>query len=248
MAQLRPLRVGFSSATRVARFQLGSLEVSFKDVVTGELLTFVLTEEMLRIIDLQVERSQHEDKLLTMNEGETGLTLWEAALAGGLRDTKVLLARKTSFHYWNVYHCSTAVMEATRNNHVEVVTALLDRRAHRLGECLYIAVRDGRMPLISLLLQRGADANHLTVLPLAAELGMLDAVGMLLDAGADIHMGDEQALHFAATRGHLEIVRLLLDRGAVVLQVSVFMARVKGHEAIAALLEQHQAAQAGAAN
>jgi hypothetical protein len=34
MAATRPLCVGFSSATRVARFQLGNLEVRFYDATT----------------------------------------------------------------------------------------------------------------------------------------------------------------------------------------------------------------------
>ena len=209
MAHLRPLCVGFSSATRVARFQLGNLEVSFRDKA-GKTLTFVLTEEMLRIIDLNLERwrrEEHEATLLTMNEGETGLTLWEAARAGGLRDATFLLAQRASFHYWH-RSGSTAVMEAARNGHLEVVTALMDRRVHRLDESFLCAATGG----------------HTLIM------------GMLIDRGADVQTYRNQALQRAAQNGHLHASRFLLDRGARSLGGLLSEVRQRGHEEVYWLL------------
>ena len=48
----------------------------------------------------------------------------------------------------------------------------------------------------------------------ASRNGRLDVVRLLLDHGANVHANDDQALRFAAYNGHLNVVRLLLDRGA----------------------------------
>ena len=213
-AQLRPLCVGFSSATRVARFQLGNLEVSFRDA-GGQTLTFVLTEEVLRLVDLNLERlrrEEHEATLLTMHEGETGLTLWHAAGAGGLRDTVFLLARRANFHYWHsqATHSSSAVMQAALNGHLEVVTALMDRRVHRLDESFLCAATGG----------------HTLIM------------GMLIDRGADVQTYRNQALQRAAQNGHLHASRFLLDRGARPLGGLLSEVRQRGHEEVYWLLRQ----------
>ena len=51
-------------------------------------------------------------------------------------------------------------------------------------------------------------------LPTAALSGDIADVRMLLDAGADVHARDADALRLAAYYGHAEVVRMLLDAGA----------------------------------
>jgi len=73
------------------------------------------------------------------------------------------------------------------------------------------------------LIDRGEDVNQWdeiqgeTPLHCASRLRKPEAVGLLLDAGADINglnQDEETPLHVACTRGYTAIVRLLLDRGA----------------------------------
>lgn len=87
---------------------------------------------------------------------------------------------------------------------------------------LHYGARHGRMEIVKLLLERGADINvkddvygH-TALHLAAQ-GHTKTVKLLLDKGvADINVKNKfgyTVLHIAAEYGNTEIVKLLLDRG-----------------------------------
>lgn len=63
--------------------------------------------------------------------------------------------------------------------------------------------------------QRGIFGN--TLLKVAVVWGDIEAVGVLLDADADIDAKNEDgytALHWAASLGHQEIAELLIARGA----------------------------------
>jgi ankyrin repeat protein len=48
----------------------------------------------------------------------------------------------------------------------------------------------------------------------AAERGEIEALQALMEAGADIHRGDDWALFLASINGHLEAVKFLVERGA----------------------------------
>lgn len=82
----------------------------------------------------------------------------------------------------------------------------------------------GHVPVVALLLERGANPNRESrnfqrVAPIhsAAASGSVEIVRMLLDAGANPRKEQETgftALHTAAANGDVEIVELLLDRGA----------------------------------
>jgi Ankyrin repeats (3 copies)/Ankyrin repeat len=47
-----------------------------------------------------------------------------------------------------------------------------------------------------------------------AMMGFLQAVELLLDAGADMHVYDDYALYLASGDGHADVVALLIERGA----------------------------------
>ena len=211
---VRPLCVGFSGATRVARFQLGNLEVRFQDEATGELRTFVLPAQALRLVDMQLERwrrAAHEATLLTLNEGDEGQTLSDAAEAGGLRDTAFFLARGVAVDYIHWIENKTALEKAASNGHLGVAAVLIDAGAAELDVSLMWA----------------AQRNHTPVLEL------------LLDRGADIHFSSDMALTTAAAAGHLESARLLLDRGAnldALYGMDLRRVRRTGYEALVAFL------------
>lgn len=84
------------------------------------------------------------------------------------------------------------------------------------------AVRYGKLSIVRKALQAGADVNTTTIYcdeecPLicdAARSGVVEVFELLLDAGADVLVKDEQGrtpLFHAAEYGHAEIVRILLD-------------------------------------
>ncbi|KAL3201811.1 hypothetical protein MRX96_042827 [Rhipicephalus microplus] len=80
-------------------------------------------------------------------------------------------------------------------------------------------------PVISLLLQNEAkvdikDKHGFSPLHFASQAGSVDAIQLLLDAGADPNatgLGGIAPLHLAASAGKIAAVRLLLERGADVL-------------------------------
>ena len=226
MAATRPLCVGFSSATRVARFQLGNLEVSFYDEATKKMRVFVLSEETLRLVDLCLERwrrEEHEAQLLTMNGGQLSATLVEAARAGGLRDVTLLIRLGADVNF-AVHNYSTALMVSSLGGHLAIVTTLLDAGAVGLGKPLSYAALGKKINVMALLLDRGADIHYDgdDALRTAANFGGLDGgsdglamVQFLLDRGANIHARNDAALcQDRYGRYSLEMTRLLLDRGA----------------------------------
>jgi ankyrin repeat protein len=80
----------------------------------------------------------------------------------------------------------------------------------------------GYLPIVKLLLDRGANINartnhRHTALTLASIGGYLSTVKLLLDRGANINAriySGTTPLIFAAWQGHLPVVKLLINRGA----------------------------------
>jgi ankyrin repeat protein len=83
--------------------------------------------------------------------------------------------------------------------------------------------------------------DRLTVLQAAAQLGHVDIVATLLDAGADINAGPSRdtysVLECACMGGHPAVVVLLLARGAAPTSYALLWASERGHpEVVRALL------------
>ena len=86
------------------------------------------------------------------------------------------------------------------------------------------AARGGRIDIVQLLLEAGADKNAYdpgfpvlagrTALAAAAEYGHLEIVRLLLEAGSCVEQSANEALVTARMRGYVDIVKLLLDAGA----------------------------------
>ncbi len=117
--------------------------------------------------------------------------------------------------------------------------------------CLREAVLLNDVQLARSRLNQGADPNtgrdlyEGPLIKIAAELGYLDIVKLLLDRGADIEATDDlggRALMFAAHYGRIEVVSCLLDRGAEINaedwagQSALSHAVMEGRDAVYALL------------
>lgn len=99
--------------------------------------------------------------------------------------------------------------------------ALLMARGDFEKTPLHMAAETGRLPLVTYLVEQGADVNGLmrykqTPLHLAAVGGHKEVAAFLLDHGAatDSDQWDETPLHAAAQYGQKEMIVLLLDHGA----------------------------------
>jgi ankyrin repeat protein len=96
-----------------------------------------------------------------------------------------------------------------------------DYMADKLGSGLMIAAWEGRLPMLELLFEQGANVNLVNAsgeqaLLLAAWKGHRPVVDWLLAHGAQLNrpVGQWSALHYAAFSGHKELVAHLLARGA----------------------------------
>jgi len=121
-----------------------------------------------------------------------------------------------------------------------------DYVADRIGTGLMIAAWTGNVPMMELLVSRGADVNRRnelgeTALMHAAWRGQVAAMQWLIGKGAlvDSPPMHWSALHYAAFAGHAEAAALLLDYGADINARStngssvLMMAVYEGHEALA---------------
>jgi hypothetical protein len=115
--------------------------------------------------------------------------------------------------------------------------------ADRIGTGLMIAAWRGDIPMMELLVERGADVNKSNELGEQALMhaswrGQAAAVKWLLAKGARINGDPMQwsALHYAVFAGHGEVAQLLLDNGADINARStngssvLMMAVYEGHE------------------
>ena len=214
MALSRPLFVGFSSASKAAR-EGGDLEVTVQTAAGPRV--FTLPWFFVRDVDALLERwrrEEHEATLLTMNDGELGETLIDAAKAGGPRDVAFLLARGADVDYG--LGDVTALECAAEYGHLTVMNVLLDAGGSELDWALDFAAEHGHTACVALLLDRGADLHFTSELCLrdAARAGFLETVRLLLDRGADLHANNDEALRGARHWGHAAVVALLLERGA----------------------------------
>lgn len=123
------------------------------------------------------------------------------------------------------------LMLAAMNGHTQTVKLLLDMGSDinaqietNRNTALTLACFQGRVDVVSLLLDRKANAEHraktgLTPLMEAASGGFVDVGRVLLDKGADVNAppvpsSRDTALTIAADKGHCKFVELLLSRGS----------------------------------
>ena len=140
------------------------------------------------------------------------------------------------FGVWSLTACFAPIVknpliEAAKKGDYRTVRSLLeggadihadDKKAGG-GTALHYAAEKSHIPVIRLLIKKGADVNRgnrhkATPLMHGAEKGHTQVVNILLDHGADIHAvedsGNYNALMLACSRAKLSTVKMLLTRGA----------------------------------
>ncbi|XP_068235366.1 uncharacterized protein [Palaemon carinicauda] len=160
-----------------------------------------------------------------------------ACRAGHVELVQVLLEAGVDVHCRDSKSGWQPIHIATYRDHVAVVEALAMHGEWRRGvalvrfrgitcSLLHLAANFGCLAVLRYLLSHTVrlglhievrDAAHWTALHHAAFEGRMQAVTLLLQAGADVNTADPHgvtALHVAAYRDHTSIVRLLLSRGA----------------------------------
>ncbi|XP_043924865.1 ankyrin repeat and KH domain-containing protein 1-like [Protopterus annectens] len=125
--------------------------------------------------------------------------------------------------------CSTPLMEAAQEGHLELVKYLLSAGANvhattATGDtALTYACENGHTDVADVLLQAGADLEHeseggRTPLMKAARAGHLCTVQFLISKGANVNRAtannDHTVVSLACAGGHLAVVELLLAHGA----------------------------------
>lgn len=155
----------------------------------------------------------------------------DAAMDGNLETVKSILASGINIDIEPRSHKGwTALMAASTSGKTAVVKYLISQGANAKvkledGETTLIqaAQSDDNKEIVEALLKAGAEINAqtqegLTALMRFAWMGQIEAVKLLLDAGADTKLKNENgwtAFYFACSHGNNEkIVKYLLDAGA----------------------------------
>lgn len=86
-------------------------------------------------------------------------------------------------------------------------------------EALLYAASQGHLPVVKVLLKFTTNVDKEDILLMAVRNGYLNVVDLLIQEGANIHVQEELPLKTAVQRGHFAVVRLLVDSGALVHQM-----------------------------
>uniref|UniRef100_A0A669QGE9 K Homology domain-containing protein n=1 Tax=Phasianus colchicus TaxID=9054 RepID=A0A669QGE9_PHACC len=188
-------------------------------------------EEMVALLLAQGESNEHSPFYVsganinaqTEETQETALTL---ACCGGFSEVADFLIKAGADIELG---CSTPLMEAAQEGHLELVKYLLAAGANvhattATGDtALTYACENGHTDVADVLLQAGADLEHeseggRTPLMKAARAGHLCTVQFLISKGANVNRAtannDHTVVSLACAGGHLAVVELLLAHGA----------------------------------
>jgi uncharacterized protein len=152
-------------------------------------------------------------RTLTTKDGET--VLMTAARGGYLEIVKTLAAHGADVNAQEHYKNQTALMWAAAERHADVVKFLLD---HGADSKVQSSMRESKIPKLSAAssvtpMSRGG----LTAMHFSAREGDVTSAGYMLDAGADINIGDGDGtspLTVAILNKQYTFAKFMLDRGA----------------------------------
>ena len=127
----------------------------------------------------------------------------------------------------NELELAKALREAVKAGDIGEVRSLIGQSKERLhlmtpfGTWLHMAAKSGHLELVQCLISMGADVNARggtfggAPINLAAGYGQIHIVKALLEAGAEMDVGEPERnpLFSAIQGGHFEIVKLLIERG-----------------------------------
>lgn len=142
--------------------------------------------------------------------------------------TRLLLHYKAKPNLWDHQYTVTPLHYAALSGSYECINLLIRNGAQvnagiEKRSALHYAVQKNAIRCVKLLLQHGSNPNPPQVyvetpLHIAAEMGYVDCMKALLDAGADVtaQMGNKRntALHLAAEDDFTDCVKALIDAGA----------------------------------
>lgn len=161
-------------------------------------------------------------------DGETALS--GAARQGHAEVVTLLLERGAKIN-------DNAVSEAAERGQAEIVKLFFDRGAALPEGFMHKAAEGGQAELVKLALKHGLSAHERggywdrTPLAAAAAAGSVEAVRVLLDAGANANVTDRDgktAVRLAMDRGAEDVARLLESRGALAERPQLFTAAARG--------------------
>jgi ankyrin repeat protein/truncated hemoglobin YjbI len=197
------------------------------------------------LIERGAEVKRHSGKLLTlavvMNRVdlvklliEHGADVQRVGILGPLDDAErpvadLLIAHGKKVPDWMLPHACRPDVSSNELHRVKVLLdygASVDDRGRYTLTALHYAVRGGKVPLIKLLLERGADANALDGFGLTPLLQLsktrskadpIPVMELLFASGANVDARDENQgtlLMYFARRGNAEAAQWLLAHGA----------------------------------
>jgi ankyrin repeat protein len=115
---------------------------------------------------------------------------------------------------------SSAIVIASEYGRPDVLKLLLDSNKFRISVndymCLDRACQWGRLDVVKLLVSNGAKVNNKWhILSTAVVSGQDDLFEfLLLFTNIDVHVGSDEAIQRAVSRGYFEMTKLLLEFGA----------------------------------
>jgi len=157
MADARQLSCGLRGSCKSARQGLG-IPASEPDAI-GTPRPY-LPPDIVRFIDAIMRTAERAEMLRAMTGGDLGMTLLDAARAGGLLDVRFLLAAGADAGAVNGW----ALYAACMCGHLAVAEALLNAGGTltplHCNEALLRAAYHGRTACCELMLDHGADIHH----------------------------------------------------------------------------------------